>query len=400
MQHAIGSENQGDAGAHVPLKLALVRQRYRPDGGAERILDHAITALAAKGVQVTLISRNWRATDGTEMPRIVRLRCDPGWITRIGREENFAREAMRAIDQQRPDLVQTHERIPGCDIYRAGDGLHCSWLAERRKSAGIFGRLWLSLSPFHHYRLEMERRLFLHPALRAVICNSDMVRQEILRAFGLPPERLHVIYNGVDRQRFHPGLRAHRGQIRRQLAVPDSAPMLVLVGSGFDRKGLKPALHALSRCHRAHLTVVGRDKNQQRYARLAAQLGLGARVHFVGVQQDVGPWYGACDGLLLPTLYDPFPNVVLEAMSSGLGVITSDRCGGAELLRDGVEGFVCNAMDIDGLARAIRALEDPGNATRIGAAAERKVAPYSIENMTERLLSLYSTLLDQPVITP
>lgn len=399
MQQAIGGEDQGNAGVRVPLKLALIRQRYRPDGGAERILDHAITALAASGVEATLVSRNWRTTDRPETPRIVRLRCDPWWITRIGREESFAREAMRAIDRHRPDLVQTHERIPGCDIYRAGDGLHRSWLAERRKSAGMFGRVWFSLSPFHRYRLEVERRLFLHPSLRAVICNSDMVRQEIQSAFGLPPERLHVIYNGIDRQRFHPGLRAHRERIRRKLAVPDSVPMLVFVGSGFDRKGLKPALHALSRCNRAHLAVVGRDKNEARYVRLAAQLGLGARVHFIGVQEDAGPWYGACEGLLLPTLYDPFPNVVLEAMSSGLGIITSDRCGGAELLQEGVEGFVCNALDTEGLARAIRAFEDPGNAKRIGAAAERKVAPYSIENMTERLLSLYKSLLDQPVIT-
>lgn len=396
----VGDHDKGAIGDGHPLRIALVRQRYRPDGGGERILDRAIAGLAAAGVEVTVISRAWRETDGHETPRINHQKCDPWWITRIGRERSFARASMKALREQQPDLAQTHEPIPGCDIYRAGDGLHSSWLAERKRSSSALRRLWLSISPFHRYRLATERRLFLHPALRAVICNSDMVRQEIVRAFGLPPERLHVIYNGVDRQRFHPGLRAHRAQIRRQLAVPDAVPMLAFVGSGFERKGLEPAMHALSRADRAHLAVIGRDKDAARFVRLASRLGLSGRVHFVGVQEDVGPWYGASDGLLLPTMYDPFPNVVLEAMSCGLGVITSERCGGAELLREGIEGFVCDTQDIASMTRAIRTLEHSDNAKRIGAAAARKVAPYSIEAMTARLLSLYRTLLDRPVIAP
>ncbi len=397
---AVGSGDTCVGDARSPIRIALVRQRYRPDGGGERILDHAISALAAEGTEITLISRNWRSADGSRPPQVDHLKCDPWWITRIGREESFARAAMKAVVRQRPDLIQTHERIPGCDIYRAGDGLHCSWLAERRKTSGALGRLWLSLSPFHRYRRKTERRLFLHPALRAVICNSEMVRNEILSEFHLPPEKLHVIYNGVDPARFHPGLRAHRGRIRRQLAIPDTVPMLAFVGSGFDRKGLKPALHALSECHHAHLAVVGRDKDEAHFVRLATRLGLRGRVHFVGMQEDVGPWYGASDGLLLPTLYDPFPNVVLEAMACGLGVITSDRCGGAELLREGIEGFVCDTQDFAGMTRAIRTLERPDNSRRIGAAAARRVAPYSIEAMTAQLLSLYRTLLDRPVIAP
>lgn len=385
-------------GPTAPLRLALVRQRYRPDGGAERFVDAALSALAGEGVAVSLLSRGWRADRHPPALPIRHVRCDPWWLTRIGREHGFARAVGRTLARHPHDLVQTHERIPGCDVFRAGDGLHRSWLAERARSAGALGRFWLRCSPFHRYRLAVERRLFAHPSLRAVICNSDMVRREIIAAFGLPAERLHVIYNGVDTQRFHPGLRRHRAAIRARLGIDDTLPVLLFAGSGYARKGLEAALAALQRCARAHLLVVGRDKREAHYVRMAARLGLAGRVHFAGMQREIEPWYGASDGLLLPTLYDPFPNVVLEAMAAGLGVITSTRCGGAELVREGREGYVRDALDVPALAAAIAAFEDAAHARALGAAARLRVAPYTVERMTARLLALYRELLAETVI--
>ena len=76
----------------------------------------------------------------------------------------------------------------------------------------------------------------------------------------------------------------------------------------------------------------------------------------MGVQKQTLPFYQAADALLLPTLYDPFPNVILEAMSCGLPVITSTTCGGAEFITPGQNGFVTDALDVPAITEAIRAL--------------------------------------------
>lgn len=383
-----------------PLRVAIVRQRYRADGGGERFVDAAVEALASSGIAVTLISRSWNGRVRHRPDRVDHIRCNPLWLTRLGRERGFARKVGELLAGQSHDLVQSHERIPGCDIYRAGDGLHRSWLAERRRVLGPLARWWQHLSPFHRNQLAVERDLFLHPGLRAVICNSDMVRQEIIEAFGLPPDRLHLVYNGVDTQRFHPDLRCHRQALRARLGIGDDVPLLLFVGSGFVRKGLAQALEALRRTESAHLAVVGNDKRSAHFRRMASSFGIAKRVHFVGTQADVAPWYGASDGLLLPTLYDPFPNVVMEAMAAGLGVITSTRCGGAELVDAGVEGHVCDAIDIAALAGAIRQFEDPATAVRYGEAARRRIEPYTVEAMAHRLVALYQGLTRQGVTNP
>jgi UDP-glucose:(heptosyl)LPS alpha-1,3-glucosyltransferase len=86
--------------------------------------------------------------------------------------------------------------------------------------------------------------------------------------------------------------------------------------------------------------VVGKDKEQGRYQQLAKTLNCEERVRFFGMQSETLPFYQMADGLLLPTLYDPFPNVILEAMACGLPVITTTGCGGAEFIVQGSNGYV------------------------------------------------------------
>jgi UDP-glucose:(heptosyl)LPS alpha-1,3-glucosyltransferase len=371
--------------------VALIRQRYAHDGGAERFVSRALEALRSRDVRLTLITREWRGGEGFEV-----ITCNPFYIGRLWRDWSFARAVCRRLEQESFDLVQSHERISCCDVYRAGDGVHREWLRQRARTQGALGRLATALNPYHYYVKAAEKRLFGNARLKAVICNSKMVKDEIRNYFGVAEEKLRVIYSGVDTRVFHPDLKRHRAAVRAQYVVPENAALFLFVGSGFARKGVSTLLEAMARLSAdAYLLVVGHDKNLEKYQARAQQLGLGSRVRFAGRQGDVKPFYGAADGLVLPTLYDPFPNVALEAMASGVPVITSSKCGAAELIRDGENGFVCDALDSIALSERMRQLADREKAERIGKAARDTVAGLHLETMSDKLLELYGSLLSR-----
>jgi len=375
------------------MKIALVRQRYNPYGGAERFVERAMAALAAEQVELTLLARSWPAGAATGTWRL--LRCDPYYVGRVWRDWGFARAVCAAVKAESFDLVQSHERISCCDVYRAGDGVHCQWLINRKRALGLLGRSALALNPYHWYTLAAEKRMFLNPALRAVICNSNMVKDELRRHFGLAEEKLHVIYSGVDLDAFHPRLRqTWRARKREELGIAADAMVFLFVGSGFRRKGLPQLLRALGSVRDARLVVVGADKELPRLRREAARSGLAERVHFAGGQQDVKPWYGMADCFVLPTLYDPFPNAALEAMACGLPLITSLQCGAAELVESGVQGYVCrDPLDVVELARCLNLAAAPGQAERMGGAARDRVRTFDLTDMAQRLTRLYADLL-------
>jgi UDP-glucose:(heptosyl)LPS alpha-1,3-glucosyltransferase len=371
------------------VSVALVRQRWNPQGGAERFVQRALQALEGRGVQLTVLTRRW-----PDAPEHDVLICNPYYLGSVWRDAGFARAACLALAQRPFDLVQAHERIACCDVFRAGDGVHREWLEQRARTLSPLQRAVVSLNPYHRYTLSAEREMFASPRLRAVICNSRMVRDEIRAHYGVAEDKLRVIYSGIDGAVFNPALRElHRSAQRRHLGIAEDAVVFAFVGSGFARKGLRAALLALARVpKRAVLAVVGRDKHASRYRALAQSLGIATRVFFLGEIADVRPCYGMSDAFLLPTLYDPFPNAALEAFASALPVITSHKCGAAELIEEGRNGYVRDALDIDGLALAIEALLDDG--ARASAAREARlcVAPLTPDAMAQSLIALYTEL--------
>jgi UDP-glucose:(heptosyl)LPS alpha-1,3-glucosyltransferase len=372
------------------MRIAVVRQRYNPYGGAERFVARALAALAKQGAEMTVVAREWR--EGADLRT---LQVDPFYVGRLWRDRSFARAVCARLETERFDIVQSHERLPCCDVYRAGDGVHRQWLENRGRAAGALARLADRLSPYHRYVLDAEARLFASPRLKAVICNSRMVREEIRKWFDVPEEKLHVVYNGVDLDAFVPELReAHRARVRAELGVPETAKVFLHVGSGFARKGVGTAIAALSKLadRSARLFVVGADRSAGAMRAAAARAGVAERVHFAGGQEDVKPWYGAADCFVLATLYDPFPNAALEALASGLPAIVSGQCGAAELVKEGVTGRVVDALDGDALARAMddiagRASDDMREDARAS------VTHLGLDAMGERMVALYRALL-------
>ncbi len=372
------------------VRLAIVRQKYRPDGGAERFISRALEALDQQALELNVITREWQ---GVPQPNWHLHICDPKKWGRISRESGFA-EAARALWQREQfDIVQSHERIAGCDIYRAGDGVHQRWLEQRCRLLPAWRQKLLFASRYHRYVMNAEREMYQAAPLKAVICNAQMVKQEIIDRFGVAAEKIHVIYNAINTAHFQPADATLRAQLRQRLSLPLDACLLIYVGSGFERKGLAAAIRAVAGTNR-HLLVVGKDKAQRHYQDLARTLGCGERIHFVGVQADTLPWYQAADGLLLPTLYDPFPNVILEAMACGLPVITSTTCGGAEFIQSGVNGYVCDALDIYALRDAVMTLPEQATDSPESQAARQRVMGSTPQHLSAQLMALYQHILD------
>jgi len=370
------------------MRLALIRAKYDPFGGAERFVETAAAALAGQGVDLTILTRTWpdNARDGVKHHII-----DPPYLNSTARDRGFAKAVCAYLQTEKFDLVQSHERLACCDVYRAGDGVHAEWIAQRQRVVGGLKRLEISLSPHHRYLLRAERELFTSNRLRAVICNSAMVRNEIQRHFGTDAGKLHVIYSGVDAVKFHPGLADEfHAPTRAQLGIPTDARVALFVGSGFERKGAGAFIDVVAGINGLHGILVGKDKRLNATRQSAAAAGCAGRIHFTGGVTDVRPYYAAADVLILPTLYDPFPNVCLEAMACGLPVITSTKSGAAELIRDGDNGFVTDALDIAAIRAAVfEVLDKPS----MRAAARETVLPYSPESMASQYLALYRRLL-------
>lgn len=379
------------------MKLAIIRQRYNPYGGAERFVERALAALVAEGVEVDLITRSW---EGAPVAGFREIPCNPPYSRflggRVARDRSFALAAQALMSQGHYQITQSHERIPGCMIYRAGDGVHAAWLQHRSRQLTAPARLAQQLSPYHRYVLAAERAMLDHPALAQVICNSRLVAQELQDYYGLPAAKIALIYNGVDTNHFHPDQAAALRAVQRtRLGLKPHVPLLLFVGSGFERKGVPTLLRALTQMKRqdAHLVVVGADRKLAAMKRLAANLGVAPRVHFTGPEREVLPWYGAADAFVLPTLYDPGPNAALEALACGLPLVTTTSCGAKDWVEPGRNGWVTDALDSAALAFALDNLCELAPQASARQAARLAVEHLSLEAMSRQLLELYRRLL-------
>ena len=371
------------------IRLALIRQKYRPDGGAERFLSRAMEALK-EDIELTIITRNWQKQDGVDV-----INCNPPKWGRVSREKGFAKAVCEQVENRNFDLVQSHERIACCDIYRAGDGIHKEWLNQRSRIISPAARVMTNISPFHRYMLRAEERLFNSDRLKTIICNSKMIAEEIALHFPAASSKTEVIYSSIDFKTYNPNLKRYRKEVRENLGISKDESVFLFVGSGFERKGASSAIKAISGVKKAKLLVIGKDKNLTKYKKLSCDLSSSSKVIFMGMQENPLPFYGAADAFIFPTLYDPFPNVTIEALACGLPVITSTKCGAAEIIANGKDGFVCDALDAKSMTKFIEELKDKNTQKQMSGAAYEKAQMFSTERMTKQLMDVYGKLLRQ-----
>ena len=368
------------------MRIALVIEHFEPRaGGVERVAWEVARGLAAAGDEVHVVARSAEPADFATAHRV---RAPAGWQPL--RVLAFSRAAARAAPRGAFDVVHSFSRTRHQDLYRAGGGSHADYLERRH---GRLGAALRRLSPRHAVLLAMERRVLADES-QQILCPSRRVADELVSRHAIARKRAVVIHNGVDLARFHPERRSEGARLRAELGAGE-APVWLLVGSGWRRKGLDTALRALAAARDvvardAQLWIAGRDHAGPWRARAAA-LGVAARVRFLGERSDPERLYAAADALLLPTRYDAFANSCLEAAAAGLPVVTSGANGAVDALGAGAL-VVADPEDTAGFAAALAALCEPAARAARALAARRAAEAHGWDRHVAALRALYARI--------
>ncbi len=230
-------------------------------------------------------------------------------------------------------------RSHGLDAVRVTERLQSHWLNVYYRHP--VNRFVQGLNPRHRTLIELERAIYRSARVRRVVTQSRLDRRLVVEYYGVPEEKIRTIYNGVDTATFHPGLCDSRQNVRDELGIGSDVPLLLFASMDFEGKGLRSILHAIkASIHRdLHLLVLGTGP-VNKFRRCARELGIADRVQFAGRRSDIERCYGAADLFLLPTAYEPFPNVNLEALACCLPVLTTQTAGGADVIETGTNGYL------------------------------------------------------------
>jgi UDP-glucose:(heptosyl)LPS alpha-1,3-glucosyltransferase len=367
------------------VRIGIIKSNYFPSGGgSERYTNGLIAELRRRGFAVEVFASRWGGHPGEAgvIVRPVGMPRGPGFARQLG----FALRCRRAVRASACDIVFSLERTVCQDILRAGGGCHIEWLRQRARHSSPLRRLEQRLNPLHVALLWLQARAFSASRTGVVIANSHRGKAEIIRHHHFPAGRIFVVHNGVDGDRFKPAARPRREEC-----------VILLVGSGFERKGVAFAIRALARLPvRARLRVAGKD-NPAPYVRLAAKLGIAERVEFLGATARMEEVYAGGDLLVHPALYEPFSNATLEAMACGLPVVTSRINGASEIVEPGLNGgIVEDPADARALARALEPFLDPERRERAGAAARQTAEGLPITLNVEKTLAVIDTFRSHP----
>jgi UDP-glucose:(heptosyl)LPS alpha-1,3-glucosyltransferase len=325
------------------VKIALAHKRLDLKGGTERDLFQTAEGLRELGHEVHLFCSEFdiAAPSGVISHRVPTLA--------LGRSVQLWSSALatqKRIKDRRYDAVVSFGRFFAADVVRCGGGTHRGFLRRMGNEGGALRRLWQTMSVYHRSVLAIEKRQFESARMKKIIAVSAGVKRDILANYAVAPDKITVLYNGVDSRRFHPQRHQYRQPVRERWKIPLEAPVVLFVGSGFRRKGLDRliSLWASKKLTSCYLLVVGADARMERYRAWADRLAPG-RIVFAGRQDEIENYYAAADLIALMSIQEAFGNVVLEALAAGLPVLVNREVGAAELLKGALLDGIVDRLD-------------------------------------------------------
>ena len=345
-------------------KVVLVKSGGKRQGGLEKYTRNLAQGFVDSGCAVTLLTTG-TGIHGTLPEEVEIITLGPQRWLSVAHVWEFNRLCQQWLNTHSHDIVFGMDRTTYQTHYRAGNGVHAAYLARRQAGEGFWKSLSLSWNPLHQLLLQYERQAFEHPELRVLFTNSHMVKQEILNHYRVESDRIQVVHNGVQWEEWAEPFSGWKQKRNEHLTIAGLDPdkyQLLFVGHDYRRKGLMSLMRGMQALGRKdiQLSVVGRERDVPRYLGLAQHLGLKDQVFFYGQQTVMLPFYQSADALVIPSLYDPFANVTLEAMAMGLFVVSSKDNGASEILTPESGCCISDVKDPHSVASALRcALERP-----------------------------------------
>ncbi len=323
------------------MKIALVKRRYSlRHGGSERYCVNLSRRLQTTGHQVTVIGEAIDEELQNEVEfRPVRVNRLTSWTN----NRSFAENCGQIARDGKFDVVYGLGRSFGLDAVRITERLQSHWVnVYYRNRVGRFFQKW---NPRHRTLIDLERSIYRSNGCRRVVAQSRLDRQLVMAYYGIPEEKIRIIHNGVDINTFHPGVRSERDAVRAEFNIAADEPLLLFASMDFEGKGLRSILQAMrAATHRdLKLLVLGQGP-VRKFTRIASEFGVNRRVIFAGRRSDIPRFYGAADLFLLPTAYEPFPNVNLESMACGTPALTTSTAGGADIIEHARNGYLASSV--------------------------------------------------------
>ena len=346
------------------MKIAVIRQKFVNYGGAEQFVSGYAKHLANIGHEIHVFANQWAPSN----------------------HPNIKIHSVRAI--KRNSFLRV--------LSFAWFVLHREWLERRAYYLPFIKRFFFRFNLFHQLILRLEKRIFENGECKKIIAISEMVKRDILKHYQLPEDRVKVVYNGVQLDKFNPSNRkSFRNEIRQQLRISDEEVMILFVGSGFERKGLEYLIKSVQYIKKKNwrLVLVGKGK-WKRYLDFASKENQGKIIHLEPIDK-IEKMYAAADFFILPSIYEPFGNANLEALASGLPIITSRNCGVAEIITPNKEGIILEEpSDSKAIAEAIDCLMNPKNRGLMANSARMLAEKFTQERNASVMIEIYQNLIE------
>lgn len=301
-------------------------------------------------------------------------------------------------DRSRVLVQATQGQWVGADIVYA-HFCHGAYLADLLKQPAWLSPRYVARVITHAFNAWRERLAFEHA--KVVVAPSAGLDRELRQHYSLPASKIQVLANPVDVTRFKRPECESRQSLQQRLGLESGRRWLSFMALGdFERKGLGVLLRAWaeldpeSREALGLIVIGGQPDEIASFQRLAAEMGLAARVRFVGMQSDVRPYLWASDVFAFPSAYEIFSLAILQAAAAGLPVMVTQRLYGAEeFVEDGFNGWQVS-RDVQGVRQALLKIATlmPEALWAMGQNAQQSVAQYSQEAFVQKWRSLYRSL--------
>ena len=356
-------------------------------GGVERTVFEYARYLASREHRVTVFANEWEAdhTQPSIQYRYVPLRRHPAPLRAV----SSLKSCTRVMQGTTFDVLNTHGVICPFDGVHRVQSVHRDWLEQSRRHRKPFSLASIKqrFNPMHPAILKLEARHFRERRYRKVIVLTNHVREVLNRYYGVPFDDIEIVPNGFAPEEFAPDIRAaRRGKVREELGLKRDDIVLLFVAHELQRKGYATILGAIARLGRkdVRLLVVGRNDSSQ-VARMAAQANVAEFVINCGSTADVAGYHAAADLFVLPTQYEAFCLAILEALGSGVPVITSSVPGARDAILPGINGdIIQNPDDPQELALTLQPYLDAAYRDHISQQTPATVEAYKWHNTMRR----------------